>query len=78
MKKPEITFEKDSVTLSVGEAHQAKVTVSSKNKPVFSSSNKNVASVDKNGKILAKSAGKAYIYAKEDGVKERMTVLVQK
>lgn len=78
VKKPEITFEKDSVTLSVGEAHQAKVTVSSKNKPVFSSSNKNVASVDKNGKILAKSAGKAYIYAKEDGVKERMTILVQK
>lgn len=78
VKKPEIKFEKDSITLSVGESYQAKATVSSKNKPEFSSSNKNVASVDKNGKILAKSAGKAYIYAKEDGTKERMTVIVQK
>ena len=65
------------MTLKTGETFQSKVTVSSKNKPEYSSSNSNVASVDKNGKIYAKSAGKAYIYAKEDGVKERMTVIVK-
>lgn len=77
VKKPDIKFETDSVTLKTGETFQSKVTVSSKNKPEYSSSNSNVASVDKNGKIYAKSAGKAYIYAKEDGVKERMTVIVK-
>lgn len=77
VKKPEIQFEKESVSLTVGEQYQTKVTVSSKNKPEYSSSNQNVASVDQNGKIHAKSAGKAYIYAKEDGTKERMTVTVK-
>ena len=77
VKKPEIKFEKVSVSLNVGQSFHAKVTVSSKNKPEFSSSNTNVASVDENGKITAKSKGKAYIYAKEDGTKERMTVVVK-
>lgn len=77
VKRPKISFEKDSITLSVGEEYQAKADVSSKNKPEFSSSNINVASVDKNGKIFAKAKGKAYIYAKEDGTKERMTVTVK-
>lgn len=76
VKKPEITFETDKATLLIGEKFQAKVTVSSGNKPEFSSSNPNVASVDKNGKIYAKASGKAYIYAKEDGTKERMTIIV--
>lgn len=77
VKKPEIQFAKESISLTVGEFHQTKVTVSSKNKPEYSSSNQTVASVDQNGKIRAKSAGKAYIYAKEDGTKERMTVTVK-
>ena len=77
VKKPDIQFEKDSVSMTVGENYQTKVTVSSKNKPEYSSSNQNVASVDQNGKIHAKSVGKAYIYAKEDGTKERMTVTVK-
>ena len=33
--------------------------------------------VDEEGKICAQSAGKAYIYAKEDGTKERLTVIVK-
>lgn len=77
VKKPEIQFEKESLTLTIGESYQTKVTVSSKNKPEYSSSNQNVASVDQNGKIRGKSAGKAYIYAKEDGTKERITVTVK-
>ncbi|MCI9532585.1 MAG: hypothetical protein HFH38_12815 [Lachnospiraceae bacterium] len=76
VKKPEIRFGKDSVSLQVGQSFHAKVTVSSKNKPEYSSSNTNVASVDEHGKITAKSKGRAYIYAKEDGTKERMTVTV--
>ncbi len=76
VKKPEIKFERDSVNLTVGQSFQAKVTVSSKNKPEYSSSNTNVAAVNENGRIIAKSKGKAYIYAKEDGTKERMTVIV--
>ena len=77
VKKPKIKFEKDNVSLKAGQSFQAKVTVSSKNKPEYSSSNTNVASVDENGRITAKSKGKAYIYAKEDGTKERMTVVVE-
>ena len=76
VKKPTITFEADAVTLSVGESYQTKAAVSSKNKPVYASSNSKVATVDGNGKVYAKSKGRAYIYAKEDGAKERMTVFV--
>lgn len=77
VKKPKIKFETDSVTLRAGETYQAKATVSSGNKPSYSSSNERVATVDSSGKIRAKEKGKAYIYAKEDGAKERLTVLVQ-
>lgn len=77
VKKPKMKFETDSVTLRAGETYKTKVTVSSGNKPSYSSSNESVATVDSSGKIRAKSAGKAYIYAKEDGTKERMTVIVQ-
>lgn len=76
VRKPIIKFEKDKVTLTVGKWYHANVTVSSKNKPEYSSSNTSIATVDQNGNIYAKSKGKAYIYAKEDGVKERMTVIV--
>ncbi len=76
VKKPKITFAKESVTLAVGEKCQANATVSSKIKPEYSSSNTRVATVDGNGNICAKAKGKAYIYAKEDGTKERMTVTV--
>lgn len=78
VKKPTIKFEKECVALSVGETYQTKVTVSSKNKPEYSSSNTNIVSVDENGTIHARAAGRAYIYAKEDGTKERMTVIVEK
>ena len=77
VKKPEISFASESITLRIGERCRAKATVSSGNKPEYASSNNNVASVDANGTIYAKAAGKAYIYAKEDGAKERMTVIVQ-
>lgn len=77
VKKPTIRFETDEVTLAAGESYQTKATVSSGNKPEYSCSNTNVATVDENGNISAKCTGKAYIYAKEDGTKERVTVIVK-
>ena len=77
VKKPTIKFDKENVTLQVNETYQTKVSVSSKNKPAYSSSNTRIAFVDENGMIHAKAIGKAYIYAKEDGAKERMTVIVK-
>lgn len=77
VKKPEVSFETESVTLSVGQKYETKAKVSSKNRPEYSSSNTSVASVDEHGVITAASEGKAYIYAKEDGVKARLTVIVK-
>lgn len=77
VKKPTITFAKEEIALGVGETYQAKATVSSGNQPTYSSSNTNVATVDEKGYITAKGTGKAYIYAKEDGTKERMIVVVK-
>lgn len=77
VKKPTIRFESDSITISKGGKYKLKVTVSSGNNPEYSSSNTNVVTVDENGRIYGKSAGKAYVYAKEDGTKERITVIVE-
>lgn len=77
VKKPTIKFAESEITLSVGEIRKVKVLVSSGNKPVFSSSNASIASVNENGIISANEPGKAYIYASEDGVKSRMRVVVK-
>jgi uncharacterized protein YjdB len=77
VRKPTIKFAKESVTLKEGATCQAKVTVSSGNAPEYSSSNVSVATVDEDGVITAKSVGKATIYAKEDGTKESMKVIVK-
>lgn len=77
VKKPTITFETNEITLAVGEKKTVKVSVSSGNKPVFSSSNTCIATVDEHGTILAQDVGKAYIYASEDSVKSRMRIIVK-
>ena len=76
-RRPVIRFDEPEVTLVVNQTKQIGLTVSSGIRPEFTSSNDNIASVDERGVIRAKSAGKAYIYAKEDGTKERMTVIVR-
>lgn len=76
VKQPKIEFAEEKKELFAGWDYQAVVRVSSKNKPEFSSSNTNVATVDENGLVHARTKGRAYIYAKEDGVKERMTITV--
>lgn len=77
VKKPTVKFEQTELTLAAGEKKTVKVSVSSGNKPVFSSSNTCVATVNENGLITAITAGKAYIYAAEDGVKCKMRVTVK-
>ncbi len=77
VKKPTVKFEKNELTLSVGKKKTIKVTVSSGNKPVFSSSNTCIATVDENGTVTAHEAGKAYIYAAEDGTKSRLRIIVK-
>ena len=76
VKKPTVTFEKSEITLAVGAKKHIRALVSSGNQPVYSSSNTCIASVDENGTVFAHDAGKAYIYASEDGVKSRMRVIV--
>ncbi|MCI9447680.1 MAG: hypothetical protein HFH36_09840 [Lachnospiraceae bacterium] len=77
VKKPTVKFEKNDLILTVGQKKAVKVYVSSGNKPIYSSSNTCVATVDENGLITAMDLGKAYIYATEDGVKSRMRVTVK-
>ncbi len=76
VRQPRITFERDSVTLAVGQRFKVTASVSSKNKPAYSVSNERVASIDQDGNITALAKGKAYVYAKEDGVKEKMALTV--
>lgn len=77
VKKPDISFEAESITMAKGGREKLKVTVSSGNRPTFSSSNLNIVTVDEYGTIHAKGVGKAYIYASEDGAKVRITVYVK-
>lgn len=76
VKKPKITFEKKQLTLRAGETQPVKATVSSGNRPVYSSSNSRVATVDEQGNVYGENPGKAYIYAKEDGTKEKLPIVV--
>jgi Bacterial surface proteins containing Ig-like domains len=77
VKKPTVKFEHDELILAVGRKKTVKVSVSSGNKPVFSSSNTCIATVNEHGVVTANDVGKAYIYAAEDGVKTRMRVIVK-
>lgn len=76
VKKPVVKFAENEIIMAVGEKKKVNVSVSSGNKPAFSSSNASVVSVDENGIISANEAGKAYVYASEDGAKSRMRVIV--
>ncbi|MCL2023638.1 MAG: Ig-like domain-containing protein [Oscillospiraceae bacterium] len=77
-----VTVNKTSATLGVGKAITLKASVSPsiKNKKVtWSSSNKKIAAVDKNGKVTAKKAGEVKITAQlAGGQKAVCTVTVKK
>lgn len=74
--KPDITLSQTVITLKKGSCATITASVSSRNKPVWSSSNTNIVTVNSYGEIKALQKGKAYVYASEDGVKARCTVHV--
>ncbi len=72
-----VTLNKNTLTLSVGKTGTFKA--SGKTKGItWSSSNKKVATVNKNGKVTAKGAGTASIKMKVNGKTYSCTVRVNK
>ena len=75
--KTSVKLDRTSLTLTKGKTYTLKTTVTGTNKTVsWSSSNSSVASVDKNGKVTAKTKGTATITAKVDGVSASCKVTV--
>ena len=75
--KPSVKLDKTNLTLTKGKTYTLKTTVTGTNKAVsWSSSNSSVASVDKNGKVTAKTKGTATITAKVDGASASCKVTV--
>lgn len=72
-----LKLNKTSVILAEGETFSLKNTSSGKGSISWKSSKSSVASVDKNGTIKAKKAGKATITASTDGVKKKCSVTVK-
>lgn len=69
VRQPTIRLSQESARLKVGEKLQLQAKVSSGIVPEWSVSNCNRLSVDTSGLVTAREPGKAYVYAKEDGVK---------
>lgn len=76
VNQPTITLSSSKLSLTVGETHTLHASVSSGNHPEWTSGNMNVATVDEHGIITARQKGRAYIYAREDGVKASCIVTV--
>lgn len=75
--KPYIMLDKVNLSLYKGKSYTLKKIISDRTKnAVWSSSNSKVASVDKNGKITAKSKGVATITAKVNGYSATCKVIV--
>lgn len=67
--QPTILLSTNTLTLTVGDKTTIFAKTNGPNVPEWSSSNINVATVDSHGHVTARQKGKAYLYAKEDGVK---------
>jgi uncharacterized protein YjdB len=76
VKQPTITLSSSETTIKKGNSESIVAKVSSGNTPIWSSSNTNIAIVDSSGSITALAKGRAYIYAKEDGISARCVVYV--
>ncbi len=76
--KPSATIFLDTqaITLKKGESRALKATVSTGATPVWTSGNKNVATVDMNGTVTAAAAGSTTITATAEGVSAFCTVTV--
>lgn len=77
VKKPSVKFTSDYLTMNPGDYRTLGCRVSSGLTPTFSSSNARVATVDAKGIVHAVDVGKAYIYAKIDGIKVTCKVTVE-
>ena len=77
VKQPVIKLSKENIPLACGKTTKLKAATTGKATPVWSSSNSKVASVDTQGNVTANKKGKCYIYAAEDGVKVKCTVIVK-
>lgn len=66
-----------SITMEVGNTKKLKLRQANKNKVTWSSSKKNVVSVDENGKIYALKCGTAYIKAKYKNKVYRCKIVVK-
>lgn len=76
VKQPVVKLSQTEIQMKKGNSCTIKATVSSGNPVEWSSSNSEVATINSHGIIVAKKKGKAYVYAKEDGVKARCVVKV--
>lgn len=76
VKQPKIKLSASELALTIGQTCRISATVSSGNSPEWSTSNKNVLSVSPDGTIRALKKGRAYVYAREDGIKVRCNVFV--
>ncbi|MCI8919194.1 MAG: Ig domain-containing protein [Eubacterium sp.] len=76
VRQPTIRLSASTLALTVGDTRRISASVSSGNTPEWTTSNMNVATVDADGTITARQKGKAYIYAREDGVKSSCIVTV--
>lgn len=76
VKQPKIKLSASTLTLNAGDTRKLSATVSSGNTPEWSTSNSNILSVDQDGNITALKKGRAYIYAREDGIKASCVVTV--
>jgi uncharacterized protein YjdB len=74
--KPDIKLSATELSLKKGTTTLISATVSSNNTPVWSTSNSNVVLINPKGEITALKKGTAYVYAMEDGTKERCTITV--
>ena len=77
VKQPAIKLSASSIELNEGDSQTLSAYVSSGNKPEWTTSNMNVATVDQNGRVSARQKGRAYIYAREDGAKASCRVTVK-
>jgi uncharacterized protein YjdB len=76
VQKPDITLNTYEIQLKKGDKTSVTAIVSSRNEPIWSTSNTNVVNINSKGEITALKKGTAYIYAAEDGTKVKCTVKV--
>lgn len=77
VKKPILKLTSSSLTLAPNQSRRLVATASNNMKPVWSSSNNSVASVDQDGTIRALKKGTAIIRASVDGASSQCTVTVK-